>query len=100
MDEGRAHRARGRPRLSVEFSVRPRWRRTLTRCPGRVAAGRWGDHNKPVCDPPAEKRPAARVSARPARSNRQSFPYLLNVLAIIPCTSAEAFTIRAMLAAW
>jgi hypothetical protein len=42
---------------------------------------------------------AAVISAAPRMAGR-STGYLLNVFAIIPWTSAEALTIRAMLAEW
>src|SRR5262245_12261730 len=60
----------------------------------------FGDINNRSGDVPVEKRPAPRECRGAGAVGRLPVNYLLNEFAIIPCTSADALTTRAMLAGW
>ena len=59
-----------------------------------------GDINKGGCGLPAKNVPAPRTVRGAGTFSSAEPAHLLNVFAIIPCTSADDLTIRAMLAAW
>src|SRR6478672_7225584 len=59
-----------------------------------------GDINSRPAGVPAEKHRHRGNAAVPPGVGHPAYGYLLNVFAIIPCTSADALTTRAMLAGW